>query len=262
LSAFTSDLSVGDFALCDGLGLQPLAQVMGSSIYQVGYEANSWPTAFGGGVVFEIEVLSQAWNEVRELALGRLSKEASRVDADAVIGVDIRTGSHDFAEGAIEQIVVGTAVRHSRDRRPTIGPALTELSVADYAKLLSAGVEPLGVVAWSSVFFVMASSEMQAMGGLTGRLLFSQNQELTSYTQGLYEAREIVVGRMTEQASKLGADGVIGTRIDHGVAERTIQQRGYKQMGLMVTFHAIGTAIRDRHDTVQYPPETAIDLTT
>src|SRR5579864_8621071 len=35
--SFTSDLSVADFALCHQSGLRPLSQVMGSSIYQVGY---------------------------------------------------------------------------------------------------------------------------------------------------------------------------------------------------------------------------------
>ena len=150
-AAYTSDLSVGDFALCDQLGLQPLAQVMGSSIYQVGWESARWPSTWGEGVMYELDTLSDAWNKVRELALGRLAKEATRVGADAVIGVDLRTGTHDFAEGGVEQIVIGTAVRHTRGvggDQISAKPVLTELSVADYAKLLQAGVEPLGVVAW------------------------------------------------------------------------------------------------------------------
>src|SRR5580693_2981716 len=65
--AFTSDLSVGDFALCNQLGLKPVSQVMGSSIYQVGYQATPWPSAMGGAFMFEMEALSQAWNEVRGL---------------------------------------------------------------------------------------------------------------------------------------------------------------------------------------------------
>ena len=35
---FTSDLSVGEFALLRAIGLRPLAQVMGSSIYHVGWQ--------------------------------------------------------------------------------------------------------------------------------------------------------------------------------------------------------------------------------
>ncbi len=261
-AAYTSDLSVGDFALCHQQGLEPLAQVMGSSIYQVGWESARWPSAWGAGLMFELDALSDAWNKVRELALGRLAEEATSVGADAVVGVDIRTGTHDFAEGGIEQIVVGTAVRHASDSRRSAAPVLTELSVADYAKLLQAGVEPLGIVAWSSVFFVLAGAEVQAMGGLGGRLMFPENQELAGYTQGVYEAREIVVGRMTEQAERLGASGVIGARIAHGITQREIQTGQYKQVGLAVTFHAIGTAIRQHEDAIPHPPETAIDLTT
>lgn len=261
-ATYTSDLSVADFALCHQLGLEPLAQVMGSSIYQVGYEPMPWRYAMRGSSMFELQAQSDAWNEVRELALGRLAKEASGVGADAVIGVDIRTGTHDFAEGGVEEIVVGTAVRHTREHRRSAEPVLTELSVADYAKLLQAGVEPLGVVAWSSVFFVLATPETQAMGGLGGRLMFSENQELVGYTQGVYEAREIVVGRMTEQAARLGASGVIGTRIAHGISQREIEGPQYKRPGLAVTFHAIGTAIKQSRDVVPHPPETAIDLST
>jgi uncharacterized protein YbjQ (UPF0145 family) len=212
--------------------------------------------------MFELQTLSDAWNKVRELALGRLAQEATKAGADAVIGVDIRTGTHDFAEGGVEQVVIGTAVRHTREARRSAEPVLTELSVADYVKLLQAGVEPLGIVAWSSVFFVLATGEMQAMGGLGGRLLYRENQELTGYTQGIYEARETVVARMTSQAERLGASGVIGTRIAHGIASREVRAGGFNQTGLVVTFHAIGTAIFEDGETIPYPPQTAIDLTT
>ena len=41
---FTSDLSINGWALCHQLGLRPLSQVMGSSIYQMGYQS-SWGQA-------------------------------------------------------------------------------------------------------------------------------------------------------------------------------------------------------------------------
>jgi uncharacterized protein YbjQ (UPF0145 family) len=246
--AFTSDLSVGDFALCHQLGLKPMSQVMGSSIYQVGYQATPWPSAMGGGFMFEMEALSQAWNEVRDLALGRLAQEAGHVGADAVVGVDLRTGEHDWAENAIEYVVIGTAIRHEKTAVPGGPPVLTELSVADYAKLLSAGVEPLGVVAWSSVFFVGASYSTQMMSGVGGL--------------GVYSARESVVARLTQQAAKLGASGVIGVRIAHGIQRTTVGGGTYSRGGLMVTFHAIGTAIREDRARIPYAPETIVDLTT
>jgi uncharacterized protein YbjQ (UPF0145 family) len=257
--AFTSDLSVADFALCHQLGLKPVSQVMGSSIYQVGYQNTPWPSSMGGGYMFEMQALSQGWNEVRERALYRLALEAGHVGADAVIGVDLQTGAHDWAENSIEYVVIGTAVRHSKGTTSGgNGPVLTELSVADYAKLLSAGVEPVGIVAWSSVFFVGASYSTQRLGGMS----FTQNQELREFTQGIYEAREIAVGRMTEQAARLDASGVIGVRIAHGIRQVSLGGGAYTRNGLMVTFHVIGTAIREDRATIPQAPKTTIDLTT
>jgi uncharacterized protein YbjQ (UPF0145 family) len=266
--AFTSDLSVADFALCHRLGLRPVAQVMGSSIYQVGYQYSPWPTGMGGSFMFEMEALSEAWNEVRGRALGRLAQEAGHVGADAVIGVDLRTGEHDWAENAIEYVVIGTAVRHAQEESGGQTPAgegsrrgapvLTELSVADYTKLLSAGIEPLGVVAWSSVFFVAASYSTQMLGGLG----FTRNQELGEFTQGVYSARETVVQRMTAQAAKLDASGVIGVRIAHDIGRMSVGAGSYARGGLMVTFHAIGTAVRDTGSATPQAPKPIIDLTT
>lgn len=267
--AFTSDLSVADFALCHRLGLRPVAQVMGSSIYQVGYQYSPWPTGMGGSFMFEMEALSEAWNEVRGRALGRLAQEAGHVGADAVIGVDLRTGEHDWAENAIEYVVIGTAVRHAQEaesgertrageRSQRGAPVLTELSVADYTKLLSAGIEPLGVVAWSSVFFVAASYSTQMLGGLG----FTRNQELGEFTQGVYSARETVVQRLTAQAAKLDASGVIGVRIAHDIGRMSVGAGSYSRGGLMVTFHAIGTAVRDTGSATPQAPKPIIDLTT
>lgn len=162
--SFTSDLSVNGFALCDKLGLRPLSQVMGSSIYQMGYQSSGQlgslgplgsrgPLGFGGTLMVELETLSQGLNEVRSRALGRLAEEARHVGADAVVGVSTRAGESDLETGsvALEHVVVGTAVR--REGSNGSQPVLTELSVADFAKLVQAGFEPLGIVAWSSVYF-------------------------------------------------------------------------------------------------------------
>ena len=84
--SFTSDLSVSGFALCYQLGLKPLSQVMGRSIYQVGYQGATWPTMMGGNLLSELTTLSEAWNEARRRALNRLELEARHAGADAVVG--------------------------------------------------------------------------------------------------------------------------------------------------------------------------------
>jgi len=266
--SFTSDLSVGDFALCHKLGLKPLSQVMGSSIYQMGYQGSWGPMGYGGGaVMFELDTLSRALNEVRGRALVRLGEEARHVGADAVVGVQTRAGESQLETGtlALENVVFGTAV--SREGARAKHPVLTELSVAEYAMLVQGGFEPLGIVAWSSVFFTsyvfggMAGAGMMGGGSLT---MGAQNFELREFTQAMYNARETVMQRITAQAAALGAAGVVGVKIGHTARAHTLGGGvGMRELrGLMVTFTAVGTAIRQRADHTIPSPKQVVDLST
>src|SRR5947209_9793211 len=93
-SFFTSDLSVGEFALLGGLGLRPVSQVLGSSVYHVGWQQR--PGSYGGwqpgGISQELAVVSEAWNAARLRAFSRLEQEATLVGADAVVGVHLTKG--------------------------------------------------------------------------------------------------------------------------------------------------------------------------
>ena len=239
---FTSDLSVGEFALVDAIGLRPLAQVMGNSIYHVGWQQR--PGAFGmqmGGISQELTVVSQAWNTARQRAFARLEQEAKLVGADAVVGVRLTVGRHDWAAGAIEYVAVGTAVRSEGAVHPE-RPALTDLSGQDYWKLWQAGHRPLGVVGASTVHYVVPGfATQQAQSGFSARWV---NQELTDFTRGVYDARETALGRMTTEAQKQGAAGVVGVSIAHEIEQREAGGR----RDLVVTFHVLGTAIGERSD--------------
>jgi uncharacterized protein YbjQ (UPF0145 family) len=270
---YTSDLSVNSFALCDQLGLQPIHQVMGSSIYQMGYQS-SWGQlgsggafGLGGSFMFELDTLSQALNEVRSKALGRLAEEARRVGAAAVVGVNTTARESDLETGtvALEHLVIGTAVR--RQGGNGAQPVLTELSVADFAKLVRAGFEPVGIVAWSSVYFAGYAFSPGLVPGLaSGETMMGLGRpyELREFTQAFYEARETVMRQMTAQASALGATGIVGVRIGHSAVRRELGggMGSRTRSGLMVTFNALGTAIRQQEDAPLYPPEPTIDLTT
>jgi uncharacterized protein YbjQ (UPF0145 family) len=260
--AFTSELSVAEFALAHQLGLRPLAQVMGSCIYQVGWQY-AGEASYRGPETYsqELRVISDAWNEARSRALARLKGEAALLQADAVVGVHLRSGHYDWAENSVEFAVLGTAVRDANAVRH--GEAiLTDLSLQDYAKLRAAGIEPCGLVAATSCFFVLASTETQMMGGLIGQLAYRENQELVPYTQGVYEARETVLARLTDQLRAAGADGMVGVKINHHIQgqKMKLSQIGQEVPGLVVTFHAAGTAIRAGERTVEHPPETTVSL--
>jgi uncharacterized protein YbjQ (UPF0145 family) len=275
--SFTSDLSVNGFALCHELGLKPLSQVMGSSIYQMGYQSG-WGQPEGGygpsgTLMFELDTLSQALNEVRGRALNRLAEEARHVGADAVVGVETRAGESELGGAgggslALEHVVLGTAVR--RAERRSEQPVMTELSVADYALLLRAGIEPAGIVAWSSVFF--ASYAYRGMLGQgPGSMGSMQPYELGEFTQALYNARERAMGQISAQATALGAAGIVGVRIGHTIRPHTLSGGmggaiggfgGRELAGMMVTFHAIGTAIHQHGNAAVQAPKPVVDLFT
>jgi len=237
---FTSDLSVGEFALLRGIGLRPLAQVMGSSIYHVGWQQR--PGGWGmqmGGLSQELTVVSEAWNAARLRAFGRLEQEAKLVGADAVVGVRLQVSQHDWAVGAIEYVAVGTAVRLDGVEQVE-RPVLTDLSGQDFWKLWRAGQRPLGVVGASTVHYIVAGwATQQAQSGFSASWV---NQELKDFTRGVYDARETALGRMTREARQLGAAGVVGVSIVHTVEQREAGGSSGRK-DLVVTFHVLGTAI-------------------
>ncbi len=251
---FTSDLSVAEFALGHELDLQPLSQVMGSCIYQVG-----WQYGYGGsynwdGSMFEeLAVLTEAWNEARERALHRIAQEAGLAGANTVVGVHLRRGEHDFAEGAIEYVVMGTAVRDPQATGKWV--VLTDLSVQDYWKLRQAGVQPCGLVAASSCFFIHRGMMSPGQG-----MLSWANEEIPEYTRGIYAARETALGRLTEQARQLGAEGVVGVNLEHTIAFQDIRMGGGNVRGLVVTLHVMGTAIRGASGAHPAAPDPQITL--
>jgi uncharacterized protein YbjQ (UPF0145 family) len=243
---YTSDLSVAEFALCQQAGLRPISQVMGSSVYHVGFNyvgGYNYAGAYNYGAQgFEVAALAEAWNNARERALSRLRQEAQHCGADAVVGLHIDQGRWDFVAGAIEFVAIGTAVRHQGER-PNPVPVLTDLSVQDYYKLRCAGHEALGIVGGTTVYYVIPSYQTQRVQSTRLFGPGSQNQELPEFTQGLYTAREIALSHVESQARTLGAAGVVG--VDFDQHERTIEidLGGGKRQDLEITLHVLGTAI-------------------
>jgi uncharacterized protein YbjQ (UPF0145 family) len=257
---FTSDLSVSEFALVHSIGLRPLAQVMGSSIYHVGWQQSPgrWGGWQPGGVSQELTTLSEAWNAARERAFGRLAQEAKALGAHAVVGVELTTGRHDWAAGAIEYIAVGTAVR-IEGAEPVAEPTLTDLSGQDYWKLRQAGYEPLGVVGASSVYYIVSGWQQSRIQ--QGMFSSWANQELPDFTQGVYDVREATLGRVSEAARRQGAAGMVGVSIVHSVEEREVDIGGTRRTDLIVTMHVLGTSIAERDESAgAISPAWRIDL--
>jgi uncharacterized protein YbjQ (UPF0145 family) len=118
---------------------------------------------------------------------------------------------------------------HARERLSAMrndathkGLFTSDLSVNEFLLVREAGFDPVGLVVGSSIY-QMAS--------------WSQNQEMEVLTQAMYHARELAMSRMEEEADALGADGIVGVRL-----EVTRHEWGES----LAEFVAIGTAIRSR----------------
>jgi uncharacterized protein YbjQ (UPF0145 family) len=220
--------------------VRPVGQVMGSSVYQVGWQNMPWGQGWGGNAVAtELDALTDAWNRARALALGRLEQEARLTGCHAVVDVTFEQRSHAFLSGEVEVVVQGTAVHLPDDGGE--GPVLTDLSMADYVLLRRGGHRPVGVVAATSVWYVVPSWRTQSL--TTGWQRLQGNQELPEFTQGLYAARESALGRATRDARELRADGLVGVDVRQQVEHREIERNDRKRTDLVITFHVLGTAI-------------------
>lgn len=270
---FTSDLSAKAYAIAQAGGLQPIAQVMGSSIVKHGWYGNRGSFYRIG----EIRGLSDPWNMVRERAFDRLRQEATLAGADAVVAIKMDTGGAVGDADDIELLVFGTAVRDptlpaklrpssSESRRPV---ALSTLSAQDTSKLHRIGAEVCGVVGYTVVVSVQLNYSSQWVmnsSGLLGGGGASQNVEIREITQGVYEARRLVMQNVSRQARELDANDLVISALNHSIQHLDYEQNGRRNDFFHVTMHVLGTAIRlgvrDPHPSPLPMPIMAINLGT
>lgn len=118
------------------------------------------------------------------------------------------------------------ALRRLAEMRPGQATSLftSDLSVNEFLLVREAGFRPLGLVLGSSIYHV---------GFQMGR--WNRNQELETLSQAMYHARELAMTRMQAEADVLGADGIVGVRLE-------IE---FKEFGNdLAEFIAVGTAVK------------------
>src|SRR6266568_6605644 len=168
--AFSSSLSVPGLLTIEQVGLCPLGQVQGSSIYRAGWQRmprmklrwRAGPRVLETGYVgsgyvgtnvymppgaetalqfinegtwIELEKQTEAYNKTRGLALDRLREAAQRAGANGVVDVRIRRGPFRPLRRGVEFTAIGTAVAGD----PAQGVFLTNLSGEELRKLVAAG---------------------------------------------------------------------------------------------------------------------------
>jgi uncharacterized protein YbjQ (UPF0145 family) len=102
----------------------------------------------------------------------------------------------------------------------------SDLSTSDFWLLLDKGYMPVGLVVGNSVY------SMGVVGGLGSAVKGMAKGEVPQITELMYNARELAIGRMKDEAEKLGADGVVEVKLN------------VIPMGSWMEITAIGTAIK------------------
>lgn len=102
----------------------------------------------------------------------------------------------------------------------------SDLTVNEFALVREVGFDPLGLVMGSSIYHI--GYQFANWG---------QSMELTVLTQAMYTAREYAMARMDAEADALGADGVVGVRLD---------MKFHTWGSDLIEFVAIGTAVKAR----------------
>jgi uncharacterized protein YbjQ (UPF0145 family) len=243
---FTSDLSVSEYVLLGEAGFEPLGFVVGSSIYHVGLQVGRWSQNQ------ELQVLTQAMYNARELAMARMQAEADHLSADGIVGVQLRLQMYAWGQSVLEFVATGTAVRHlsgeGAHRAPDGRAFTSDLSAQDFFRLIAAGAVPVAFVLGTCVYHIAHQSAMQSLRQA------GQNQEMIQFTQGVYEARELALTRMQAEATQARSSGIVG--VDVAVSNHVWGEHATE-------FLATGTAIRrlaDEHRLPETSPKPTFTL--
>ena len=186
--AFTSGLSVPDFAACLQMGLEPVGYVQGFSVMQWQWSMMNRP--FGGGAAYpcphgynfvneqhyqgynlEETWIEQGWSSGFGTAYRRMVEEAQKAGAHGIVGVvDTMESMGDVS--VLEFRLRGTAVRVAGAPAPTAAPWTTYLAGQRLAKLIEAGYAPITLAATIASIKVWASCgtkyQMEGQGMVSG----------------------------------------------------------------------------------------------
>ena len=158
-----SALTADEFTSIKSVGFDPVGQVLGAAVYNIGYTGGYACPAWGGGYVMGARYSSYAnpYNsvtatsgsgslgsyapmvrtmyEARRMAISRMTAECEALGGHGVVGVRLTIGA--FPAGGLEFKAIGTAIR-APGVAPLRAPFTSDLSGQDFAKLVLAGWVP------------------------------------------------------------------------------------------------------------------------
>jgi uncharacterized protein YbjQ (UPF0145 family) len=235
-SALTSD----EFAAIRSVGFEPVGQVLGAAVYNIGYTGGyncpgawgSWGYGIPARTVTQVSSqggfgsfapLVKTMYDARHKAIDRMTTECDELGGHGVVGVRLTIGP--FPAGGLEFKAIGTAVRapgvppmanwnkDSSGRRRT--PFTSDLSGQDFAKLIMKGWVPAGLALGISI-----GSRHDDWLTVGQTRWGSGNAEVTGYTELVNDARHDSRLQLERDVRRLGGEGVVIAAMEMRVRER------------------------------------------
>jgi uncharacterized protein YbjQ (UPF0145 family) len=233
-SALTSD----EFAAIRSVGFEPVGQVLGAAVYNIGFTGGyncpgAWGS-FGYGIpartVTQVSSrggfgsfgpLVQAMYQARHAALDRMTTECTELGGHGVVGVRLTIGT--FPAGGLEFKAIGTAIRApgvppvepKSKGRGLRGPFTSDLSGQDFTKLIMKGWVPAGLALGISI-----GSRHDDWLTVGQTRWGAGNAEVVGYTELVNDARNDSRQQLERDVKRLGAEGVVIATMEMQVRER------------------------------------------
>ena len=219
--AFSTSADGQDMYAQHDAGYEPKKFVFGNVAYSIGI-ASGLIGAFKTLARGEIREFSDIFNKTRHLALERITNEAKKTGANAVVGIE--TTILPFM-GFQEMLMIGTASHNPSLPKDTV--TTSDLTPQEMWNLNKMGYAPEKVLIGTSVY------SLGLVGGITSALKSFVKGEITELSSLIYEARENALAIINKQAEEIGADEVVG-----------VKTYVYQLGSGLIEFMAIGTAVK------------------
>jgi uncharacterized protein YbjQ (UPF0145 family) len=225
-----SALTADEFAAIRGAGFEPVGQVFGAAVYSTGTASGygcpgapgssgdgspSGPATAvsGAGGAGSFAPLVQTMDQARHTAVDRMMAECAELGGHGVVGVRVARGM--FPLGGQQFTVIGTAVRAPGAAPGPPVPFTCDLSGQDFAKLVTAGWVPVGLVLGVSV-----GSRHDDRDTTRQARWISGNAEVTGWTELVSQSRQDARRQLESDVGRLGAEGVVVAEMQLRVRQR------------------------------------------
>jgi uncharacterized protein YbjQ (UPF0145 family) len=251
-----SALTADEFTAIKSTGFEPVGQVLGAAVYNIGYTGGyacpaygggyfggfgTYGSAFGGitatssgGTLGSYAPLVQTMYAARRAAISRMTAECRELGGHGVVGVRLTLGA--FPAGGLEFKAIGTAVR-APGGVPLREPFTSDLSGQDFAKLIMAGWAPVGLALGISI-----GARHDDWATISQTRWGAGNTEVSGYTDLVNATRHDARDQLERDVARHGADGVVLQDMEMRVGEHECPiQEGRRDHVVEATI--IGTAI-------------------